>query len=373
MSAPETPPGGAAPLATPPAPALQIEAVTFRWDLDKTYLRTEFESLRKMVRIPFEAGADKVHLPGVPQLIQGLRRCASERGERPFVFFLSASPPQIGAAIREKLALDGIEYDGLTFKDQLRNLVRGHWRSLREQVGYKLGELLRARAAGPAATREVLFGDDWESDPLIYTLYADVLAGTLDDDILARILEAVGVQRRDVEGIQTAARLVHGTAPGGVARIYINLERRTPPSQFQMFGARIVPTFNYLQAAASLFEAGALDSAALVEVARAIVLGAGDSSHRLRNSIDDLTRRGHLRLATRDRIVRMLAKHDLTSLARDEAALRSRLRAALERFRRRRRDRRPLAGPDYERVLASVGGKPREAEKTSSDEAAPPG
>ncbi|MFM7140688.1 MAG: hypothetical protein ACKO2K_02065, partial [Alphaproteobacteria bacterium] len=84
--------------------------VVFRWDLDKTYLRTEFESLRKLVLIPFEAATEKVHLPGVPQLMGGLRRSALARGDRPFVFFLSASPPQIGAEIRKKLALDGIEY-----------------------------------------------------------------------------------------------------------------------------------------------------------------------------------------------------------------------------------------------------------------------
>ena len=99
MSGPEEQPS----VVPPTIPAADRAAITFRWDLDKTYLRTQFESLRHMVRIPFEAGSDKVHLPGVPQLIKGLRRCAMARAERPYVFFLSASPPQIGNAIREKL------------------------------------------------------------------------------------------------------------------------------------------------------------------------------------------------------------------------------------------------------------------------------
>ena len=60
------------------------------------------------------------------------------------IYFVSASPPQIGQAIKEKLALDGIEYDGIVFKDQLQHLVRGKFRHLREQVGYKLTELLKA-------------------------------------------------------------------------------------------------------------------------------------------------------------------------------------------------------------------------------------
>ena len=69
--------------------------------------------------------------------------------------------------------------------------MRGRWRSLREHLGYKLGELLESRKTGPAARREVLFGDDWESDPLIYSMYADILAGRLgwDDRRLATEIE----------------------------------------------------------------------------------------------------------------------------------------------------------------------------------------
>ena len=43
----------------PPAPLL------CRWDLDKTYLRSEFDTLRGLVRIPFEHAEDKVNVPGV--------------------------------------------------------------------------------------------------------------------------------------------------------------------------------------------------------------------------------------------------------------------------------------------------------------------
>ncbi|MDG2303031.1 MAG: hypothetical protein P8R42_00025 [Candidatus Binatia bacterium] len=326
-------------------------AVTFRWDLDKTYLRTEFESLRKMVRIPFEGGADKVHLPAVPELIQALRRCAERQARTPYVFFLSASPPQIGGAIREKLELDGVEYDGITFKDQLKHLVRGRWGSLREQVGYKLGELLRARIAGPAAACEYLFGDDWESDPVIYSLYADILAGGIDMDTLKRVLLAVEVGRAPVQRILDAAEVLAGSAPDAVGHIYINLERRTPPSRFRPYGPRVVPTFNTLQAGASLFQAGRLDLDAVMDIARALAEGGGYGGHRLRNSIDDLTRRGHLRLETRDRLVRRLARAELAPLAKSEDALRARLREALARFRRRKRLPK-LAGADYPALLA---------------------
>jgi hypothetical protein len=314
--------------AAPPATIAEA-AITFRWDLDKTYLRTQFETLRQMVKIPFEAAADKIHLPGVPQVIQALRRCAVARVERPFVFFLSASPPQIGNAIREKLELDGIEYDGIIFKDQLRNLVRGRWRSLREQIGYKLGELLESRQLGPAASREVLFGDDWESDPLIYSLYADVLAGRLDAEATDRLLRTLEVERGAAARVLRAVEAVTGHGEV-VLRIYINLERRTPPGRFYAFGPRLVPAFNYLQTGASLYELGLLDDEALPAIARALSEQAGLGGEALRNSLDDLVRRGHLRLATRTRIIRILQRAGLSSPAPHEAMLRARLQAAFE-------------------------------------------
>ncbi len=336
----------------PPAFApVEDRSVAFRWDLDKTYLRTEFESLRKMVRIPFEGGADKVHLPGVPQLIRALRRRAEAQDNRPYVFFLSASPRQIGSAVRDKLALDEIEYDGITFKDQLGHLVRGRWSSLREQVGYKLDELLSARLGGPAASCEYLFGDDWESDPLIYSLYADVLSGGIDLETLKRILVAVDVRKASVLRILDRAEVLFGTAPDAVEQIYINLERRTPPSRFRAYGPRVVPTFNTLQAAASLYQSRRLELDDVIDVARAQLGVEGQGGHRLRNSIDDLTRRGHLRLEIRDRVVRRFAREELAPLAKGEAALRTRLRAALATF-RRRKQKAPLGRADYETLLA---------------------
>ena len=96
-----------------------------------------------------------------------LLRSADRRGRSIGLYFVSASPPQIGKAIRDKLALDGVPYDGIVFKDQLPHLVRGRFRLLREQIGFKLAELLKARCTAPPDAEEFLFGDDWESDPLI--------------------------------------------------------------------------------------------------------------------------------------------------------------------------------------------------------------
>jgi hypothetical protein len=266
--------------------------LVFRWDLDKTYLKTHFEHVRDLVRIPFEDGADKVAAPGVAELLRVLRRFNEQRQRQVRVYFLTASPPQIGRAIREKLALDGIGYDGITFKDQLHDLVRGRFRGLREHVGFKLAELLKSRRDMPPESEEILFGDDWESDPLVYSLYADILAGRVDRAVVHDVLEAIRV---DPVRIAEVKRLLGEHDPADVVRrIYINLERRTPPAHFHAFGPRLVPAFNYFQTAASLHADGLLDRESVVAVARSLVEESGYSPQRLGNSLADAERRGHL-------------------------------------------------------------------------------
>jgi hypothetical protein len=281
---------GRARLAPPPNP------VVYRWDLDKTYLKSEFDSLRELVKIPFEKAEDKIAAPGVTALIRALRDTAERQQREIGVYFISASPPQIGRAIKQKLDLDGIVYDGIVFKDQLQRLMRGKFRHLREQVGYKITELLEARQSQLLEAREYLFGDDWESDPLIYSLYADVAAGRVDAGKLTEIMQGLRVEPTLIARAVEQAREV--SPQDTVERIFINLERRTPPANFRAFGPRLVPTFNYLQTAVCLFEQRALDEAGLVQVARSLVEDSAYSVERLANSIADVERRGHVRSDT---------------------------------------------------------------------------
>jgi hypothetical protein len=267
----------------PPAPLL------CRWDIDKTYLRSEFDTLRQLWRTAWERGEDKVAMPGVPEVVKALKT-AADRHRRPIAtYFVSASPPQIGKAIRDKLALDGVPYDGISFKNQLEHLKRGKFRNLREHVGYKLGELLRGRRLAPAGAHELLFGDDWETDPLTYSLYADLVAGVLPAAALGMVLRRIGVDPLVVPELTALAAEVR--AGGGVERIFINLARRTPPVALRVFGARLVPTFNYFQTALVLAAMGHLDAVDVATIGTALVTNHGQTSRRLANSLDDLVRR----------------------------------------------------------------------------------
>ena len=279
---------GRRPSGRPARPAV----IVCRWDLDKTYLRSDFDSLRQLVRTAFERAEDKVDVPGVAELIKALKDAGERQGQPVQVFFVSASPPQIGKAIRDKLALDGIPYDGIVFKNQLRHLRPGKLHNLREHVGFKLAELLRGRLAAPLESHELLFGDDWESDSLIYSLYADVLAGRLTPAELEPVLRRIRVDPAVIRSILALAARAAGRDV--VERIFINLERRTPPATFRLFGPRLVPVFNYFQAAAVLAADGHLDAADVLRVGRALAERAGSSPRQLANSLDDLVRRTHL-------------------------------------------------------------------------------
>src|SRR5438309_1684771 len=162
-----------------------------RWDLDKTYLRSEFTTLRQLLRTAFERPEQKVDVPGVAELIRALKAAAESRGQTAPVYFVSASPPQIGKSIRAKLALE---------------------------------------------------------------------------------------------------------------RIFINLERRTPPATFRLFGPRVVPTFNYFQTAVVLAVMGRLRLEDVTRIGTVLVERSGYTARRLDNSLDDLVRRGYLTLPAAERL-----------------------------------------------------------------------
>ena len=116
----------------------------YRWDLDKTYLQTEFDTFRQLVRTALQKAHEKRAVPGAAALIRELRSNGDTQ-----LCIISGSPTQMRAVLAEKLKLDGVDFDELVLKDNVRNLLRGRFKALRGQVGYKLPALLESRVRAP--------------------------------------------------------------------------------------------------------------------------------------------------------------------------------------------------------------------------------
>ncbi len=261
-----------------------------RWDLDKTYLRTEFDTFRDLVRTALEKPEEKRTVPGAASLLRELGDAGGE------IHILSGSPRQMRGRIVKKLTLDGARFHSLTLKPNLSNLLRLRLRAVRDQLGYKLPALLASRASmsgAGARLPEVLLGDDAEADALVYSLYADVSAGLVTEAQLSRLMRLAGSYDDHVERALASARVIDKRPL--VRHIFIHLDRQTPPSRFARYGARVVPFFNYLQPALVIADDGLLSPAAVGRVASELVLAHRFDGEALARSYVDLRRRGHLR------------------------------------------------------------------------------
>lgn len=274
----------------------------YRWDLDKTYLHTEFDTLADLVRTALQGPEDKRNVPGVVTLVHELMR--QEPHSRAMLTFISGSPSQMRHTLERKFALDGIAPDQFVLKPTLQELLRGRFRALRGQVGYKLHGLLAIRQLAPQAP-ETLFGDDAEQDAFIYSLYADLAAGILSHGELAPILELALIYPDTQRAILQKAREMR--VDGNVGRIFIHLDRQTPPGRFWVFGPRLVPIFNYFQAALVLFGDRVIEASGVARVALGMMRDSGFSPLGLAQSFQDLVRRRHVDPETPARLEHSLA------------------------------------------------------------------
>ncbi len=269
----------------------------YRWDLDKTYLRTDFDTLRDLLRTAMQKPEDKVNVPGAVTLLKELVRPTDEG--RALLTFISGSPTQMRANLEAKFALDGIRPDVFILKPTLQNILRGRFRAVRGQVGYKLETLLNIRAHSPSVP-ETLFGDDAEQDAFIYALYAELAAGTVDLKVLTEILYEAEVYSETREIILEQARSLR--VDGNVGRIFIHLDRFTAPGRFWVYGPRVVPITNYFQTALVLYADNVLAIDGVLRVAAGMIRNDGYGIVELANSFQDLVRRRHLDHHTIDRL-----------------------------------------------------------------------
>ncbi|MFH1531668.1 MAG: phosphatase domain-containing protein [Pseudomonadota bacterium] len=207
------------------------------WDIDKTYLDTHFSSLGGLAWIPFEFGVDKRAVPGTVPLLHRLRRGRDGRAFHP-LYFVTASPHQIRGSLARKMLLDGVEFDGIIFKDWGAVLRRGGPRRLKEHLAFKLAALMVLAADMPAEISLHLFGDDAEADPLAYTLFAEVSAGTLRGADLRARLGDHGVRRATIEPLVEAAAQL--PLIDRVAGIHIRLVRFPDGARIREYGDRVI-------------------------------------------------------------------------------------------------------------------------------------
>ena len=302
-----------------------------RWDLDKTYLRTDFDSVRDLLRTAIERADQKRTVPGAASLLRELAKAGGA------VHIVSGSPRQMRAKIEEKLRLDGATFETLTLKPNLENFLKLRLRAVRDQLGYKLPALLGSRAAMEAPrddagvlVPEVLFGDDAEADAFVYSLYADICTGGVNEALLREVL-ALG--RAYEDNVDVAIAALRKVEKGEVVRrIFIHLEGQSPPSRFAVYGPRVVPFYNYLQPAFLLGEDGFLPPEGVLRVAAELVDEHRFDAEGLARSYLELRRRGAARgtsapaltAALEDLVLppRSAARPELTRMcARLEAAL----------------------------------------------------
>ena len=220
--------------------AAEFEGFTVISDIDQTFLDTQIESKEGLLKTLGEKAHEKKTISGMAELYRQLSKL--QEGGSP-LFFLSASPHFFRRTLTSLLDKYGIGAHALYLKylsgvfdtlgdkflqlaanpfqlfsgKDLRALlgegmkyVSAHILSLFDQVGYKLEMLLRNRLMQPSQSREILIGDNSESDFFIFTLYQLLLKGYCSQTELEDYLNQFSFQGREAltkENVQKISKL----------------------------------------------------------------------------------------------------------------------------------------------------------------------
>jgi hypothetical protein len=264
-----------------------VDAV-YRFDLDKTYLQTDFHTARGLLQAAIEGAHRKRTVPGMKALLKALSDSREAR-----VVVVSGSPQILRRRILRMFALHGVRCDRLVLKDFAAHLRRGRLRAIKNQVPYKLHAHLETRAwlaAREEDVGEICFGDDAEVDALVYCLYADVCARRVSAARLVRLLEMCGAYPDDVSAILGRVQVLPKHDP--VRRVYIHLDQASPPARFGAYRGRVAATFNGWQIALDLQRQGLCGDAIGVAVVDELVADWQLGGEALAGLLEDAVRRG---------------------------------------------------------------------------------
>ena len=252
----------------------------FRWDIDKTYLETDFQSLGGLWKAATEEAEEKISSDGVVSLVQNLQHL-----DQSYLIFLSGSPIQMKKVLLEKFALDGIEVDEIILKDTVGAISKGRFSDVRNQFGHKLPQLLWSREkiqAADFAGTEYLFGDDVELDALIYLTYKMILDGRLLWKDVRKISKKMSVYPKVIAEMERRFSKVECSQ--AVQRIFIRLTTHVQPKWMQSLLPEVTPIHSWIQVACVLFIDGVLDWSAV----QAVISDEGASADMVANLIQDL-------------------------------------------------------------------------------------
>ena len=273
----------------------KYDGLVCTFDLDKTYLDTRFESLRKLVRIPFEKAEHKKNIPGVAAVVRELRRGHGDSSPPVPIYFISGSPEGMHKVISEKLKLDGVGFDGILFKNWRSAVKKFQFKKIIDKIGFKLAALIYARSVFPLKAQELLFGDDSEYDATIYALYADIVSGALEDYEVLTILRKWDVAPDEMDLIAHNLRKLKesGFKPrDAVQKIFIHLDMRTSAHIHTTLSDKVVPTQNYFQTAVILYKMDAITRPGLFRIISDMIRNYQFGVNEFTSSTEDLLRRG---------------------------------------------------------------------------------
>ncbi len=261
------------------------------WDLDKTYLETSIDSFAGLMHTVFEKAFTKKNIPGTPDLLRSLARFRKKHFNEKdfFLFFVSASPPQMESKIAEKFEIDDIKPIGMFYKDNLKNFAPKRLIFLKKQIGYKVQALLQLRARLAPNVRMICFGDDSESDATIYNLFSDICARRQTETQLVDLLDTFGITHQQIDEILRLQNLIPIQDP--VEKVYINLATDTDPEYYLKYGRRTVPTYNTFQVALDFVQDQRLSLEELGFIADGLIEKYGFSPDLLVRAFEDLIRR----------------------------------------------------------------------------------
>jgi hypothetical protein len=149
---------------------------------------------------------------------------------------------------------------------------------------------LRTRLA--ENVRQICWGDDSETDAIIYNLYSDICARRLGSHQIRLVLEKLNVTGDQVDTILELQASIPENDP--VEKIYINLATDTDPDYYLKFGRRTLATYNTFQVALDLFQDHRLSLDSAFDVLQDMIYNYGYTQEELMKSFDEFVRRGVL-------------------------------------------------------------------------------